>query len=489
MRIKKHKVIRYLLSVAGFFSLALAFFGEWETLGALWMVIICLLPAIWLSLGTSYLSCKLFCALVSIPQIVTVPAFYLLADKYAFDNHRPFGFGALEALPAFVTLGFFLWILVVLVKLSESAVGTSVKLDRISYKTRMAKATTKAILYSAISKKNVSKYSVLFLIGILFLILVSLPIKFWMFSMGIGLVGTPPPQLSYRLTGVLFYTFNYMVPIMIGYLYIKTKKSSLLLASIVSIYAVMIGLLSVSKGVVLLITAPIVAFAWLDRRWLILSVSVLLSGLGVAIVSLGRKIVHLVDGDTVSAFTDLGGMATFKEVFSNNFWTPELFLVFIGIANRFEGFQSMLLASQFNPEVLGGSWSIFFKVVSFGYWGEINHNAIHMEYLGYTIPYGFYGVGATYNSWMMLSSNNNMLMTLPFAAYAALIIVVLERAIMRASRKYSVSINIARSLIFFSILWFYTAPAGQISSMILIVSIIFSLFPAVVLRRRSKHLR
>jgi hypothetical protein len=489
MRIKKHKAINQLLSAAGFFSLVPTYLGEWEMLGAFWMVIICMLPGIWLALGTSYLSCKLFCALVFIPQIVTVPAFYLNANNYAFNNHRPFGFGAFEALPAFVTLGLFLWIVAFLVKLTEITIGSSAQLAKVNNKTSIINARTTAILESNISKKHVSKNNALVLISILFLISVSLPVKFWMFNMDIGLVGAPPPQLPYRISGILFYTFNYMVPIMISYLYIKSKRSSLLVALTISTYALMIGFLSVSKGVLLLTTVSIIAFAWLDRRWLIFSISVFLSALGVLVVTTARKIVHVTEGNTVSAFTDLGGITTLKEVFSDGLLTPELFLVFIGIANRFEGFQSMFLASQFNPDILGGAWSIFFRVISFGRWGEFNFDAIHLEYLGYTIPYGLYGVGATYNSWMMLAANKNILMVLPFAAHAALIIVILERSIMRASRKYPLSLIIGRSLLFLSVLWFYTAPADQISSVILTVSIIFSLFPAVVVGRRLKYLK
>ena len=487
MRIKKHKAIGNLFIVAGMFSLILALVGEWETAGALWLVIICLLPALWLALGTSYLGLKIFCATALISQIVTLPAFYLRSDKFAFSDYRPFGFGALDAMPAFIILGLFLWMTACLVKMVEFAFGSPVTSDVARQRPIGAKATIESDNCGRASLAHAHKYNVLFSISILFLLVISLPVKLWMFKMGIGLVGTPPPQLPYRLSGILFYSFNYLVPIVLGGLYIKTKRNSLLLALIVSIYAVLVGIASVSKSVIFLPLAPIIAFAWLDRRWVILTTTSLLTGIGVQAVVIARSIVHIVDGNAMSAFTELGVLGTLQTAFAKVSWSPELLLVIVDIGNRFEGFQSMFLASQFNSDAVGGAWNIFFIVVTFGKWGGVDHDAIHLEYLGYTIPEGLYGVGATITSWMMLAANNNIIVLLSFATHAALTLVILERTLMRASRKYLLQPALAQSLLFFAVMWFYTAPATQIFYVIFVVSIIFSLIPALVVRRRLKY--
>ena len=487
MRIKNHKAIGYFLLVVCVFSLILVLAGEWKTASALWMVVVCLLPAIWLTLGTSSIVLKIYCATVLITQVVTVVPFYLLPDRYAFSEYRPFGFAPLDALQAFLILGIFLWLVAFLVKLIDRVLGSPVKLDGVSPNAMMAKITSEVDRSRSASSIRAPKHNALFSIGILFIIVISLPIKSWMFDMGIGLVGIAPPRLPFRLTGILFYSFNYLVPIALAYLYIKTKRNSLLLALIVSAYALVVGVASVSKSVVFLSLAPIIAFACLDRRWTILIFTSLISGLGVTLVSLARGIVHVVDGGAVIAFTELGVLGTLAKAVANWSWSPESLLVFIDIARRFEGFQSMWLASQFNSDAVGGAWNIFLTVASFGKWGEeMGHDAIHLEFLGYTIPAGLYGVGGVFNSWMMMAVNKNIIMVLPFATYAALILVILERSVMRTAHKYQIIPTMVLSFLFFAVMWFYTGPSSRIFFVIFTASVIFSLLPALVIRPRQR---
>ena len=487
MRLKNYKAINKFLGILGFFSLALVLAGEWSAAGALWMVAVCLLPAVWLSLGTSYLGLKIYCVTVLITQTVTLPAFYLRPDRYAFDDYRPFGFASLDALQAFLILGLFLLLVACLVKLIELAFDSPVKIEVINLNTMQSYDTTESGRSRGSSSTHAPTHSAWLAISILLLIVISLPIKSWMFDMGIGLVGTPPPQLPYRLSGILFYSFNYLVPVALAYFYIKTKRNSLLLALIVSVYAVIIGLLSLSKSVVLLPIAPIVAFAWMDRRWVILTFSTLLAGFGVTMVVLARGIVHFHDGNSIGAFTELGVLGTLSESLARFSWSPELLMVAVDIANRFEGFQSTFLASQFNADAVDGTWNMFLTVVSFGQWGGFDHDAIHLEYLGYTIPSGLYGVGASFNSYMMMAVNNDILMVLPFATYAAITLIILERSVMNASRKYQLPQAIAQSGLFFSVMFFFTGPATSIFGLILVASVSLSLLPALVLRIKFKY--
>ena len=478
LRIKKHKGITNFLGVLGFFSLLLVLIGKWETVGALWMVTVCLLPSMWLAMGTSYLGLKIYCATVLITQIVTLPSFYLQPDSYRFSDHRPFGFGALDALQAFLTLGLFLWLLVFLIKIIERVYDSSVKQNAV------ANAMSDMDHRRGVLSIHAPNHNII-AISILCLMAISLPVKLWMFEVGIGLVGAPPPELPYRLSGILFYLFNYLVPLVVAYLYIKTKRNSLLLALTVSLYAVLIGVLSVSKSVVLIPMASIIAFAWLDKRWGILICGSILSGIGVLVVVGARAIVHVVDG--LGSFTELGAWGTLIEVFADFSWSPEMLLVFVDIASRFEGFQSMYLTSQFDSDAAGGAWNIFLKVASFGQWGYVDHDAIHMEYLGYTYAAGFYGVGATFNSWMMMAASKNILMVLPFVIHAGTFLVILEKTLKRVARKYSLQPAIEQSVLFFSVMWFYTAPATLICFMLLAASLVFSFFPVMVVRRKLSY--
>ena len=474
MHIKKNKYLLSLLALTGLFSLFLALMGAWQAAGALLIVIICLLPSVWVALRTSYLGLKIFCTTALITQVITVPVFYLQADRYPFGGHRPFGFTVMEALPTFLFLGLFLLLVAYLVKQSEWVVG-----EPVQWTDANQRARGNALSDGAASSQTI------FVIGITLLIVVSLPVKFWMFDMGIGLVGAPPPQLPYRLSGILFYMFNSIIPLSIGYLYLKTHRKSLVLALIISAYAVVIGFTAVSKGVVLLTIAPIVAFAWLDRRWAILGVSGLLAMFGVMVATASREIVHISDGLTTGSFTDMGALGTLVEVMALLEWSPEILLIFVDIAGRVEGFRGLLLASQFNPDAVGGAWAIFAKSIN-GNWADLGHDAMHLEYLGYTIPSGFYGIAASLNAWMMMAANKYLLMVLPFVLYAALSLVILEKMLMRAAHKYRLPLPLAQAVLFFATMWFYTGPGTLEFRVLFTASIIFGLLPALRLGHKSR---
>lgn len=488
MRIKKNRITHRFLLVAGLFTVILFLAGEVQTAGALWVVIVCLLPPFMFALRTSYLSVKIFCATVFITQIITVPVFYLQRDRYAFSDHRPFDFTALEAMHVFLILGLFLLLLVYLTKLAEKAFGAPMKFSPSGVGRTIAEPLNRNIDTIAIAgatKRGSSKRNMVYIISIVLLVSALIPFNFWMFDMGIGITGAPPPLLPYRLSGILTYLQNYILPALIGYLYIKTKRNSFLLVVILSIYALLFGISTASKGAVLMITVPLIAFAWLDKRWGILAFAAVFAGFGVIMASLSREIIHISDEFVTGSFTELGTLGTLAETLSRLEFSPEMFLVFVDIAGRVEGFQGLFLASQFNPAEVGGSWPLLLNAI-WGGWGGLGHDAIHIEYLGYTIPVGFYGVVASVPGYMMLAVNSNIFMVLPFAAFAAITLVVLEKTFLRTAYKYRLPLLLAQAGLFYITLVFYTSPGSAVFKTLFLVSIVLWFIPALRLRKVSR---
>lgn len=489
MRIRKNSITHRFLLAAGLFTVILFLAGEVHAAGALWVVIVCLLPPLMLALRTSYLSVKFFCATVFVTQIITVPVFYLQRDRYAFSDHRPFGFTALEAMYVFLILGLFLLLLVYLTKLAEKAFGAPVKFLVSGVDRSVAKPLSQNIdLIAGAAKRGASKSNMAYTISIVLLVSALIPFNFWMFDMGIGITGAPPPLLPYRLSGILTYLQNYILPVLIGYLYFKTKRNSFLLVVILSVYALLLGISTASKGAVLMVTAPLIAFAWLDKRWGILAFSAMFAGVGVTMASTSREIVHVADGvGGIGSFTELGTLETLAETFSRLEYS-QILLVFAAIAGRIEGFQGLFLASQFNPVAVGGSWKLLMNAILNG-WGNLDHVAIHLEYLGYSIPAGFYGVVASVPGYMMLAANNNILMVLPFAAFATTTLVVLEKTLLRTAYKYRFPLPLAQVALFYVTLVFYTSPGSEVFKTLFLVSIALRFIPALRLRKTNQGLR
>ena len=429
------------------------------------MAVICLLPAIWVALDTSYFSLKLFCATALITQIITLPVFYMQLDRYAFSDHRAFGFAPLDVLPIFSLLGLFLWLLASTVKVCEAWFGRPKELVNSNDVKNFQDNRNVVEITNVLNQKQ-------FIIGIILLVIISLPVKIWMYEMGIGIVGVSPPRLPLKLSGILTYMFGMVVPLAIGYLYIKTKRNSMLLVGLISVYSLIIGVTSASKSVALFALVPIIAFSWIDRRWSIFALSGLMAGLGVTIAAASREITHVSDGLTTGASTALGAIGTILETINQLEWSWEMLLIFVGIAGRIEGFQGLWLASQFNSSAIGGGLGLFLNSISHGL-SILDHDAMHLEYLGYTIPYGFYGIVASLNGWMMMASNSNILMIIPFVLYTSVTLIILEKMLMRAAFKYKLALPIARAMLFFSTLWFYTGP-GTLEFQAMLFAFIFA---------------
>lgn len=471
---KVQKNYIYFCAFALIFSIVLIIAEQWEAIGALWVVFVCLLPAMYLALLTSYLSIKILCAVTLITQIVTVPLFYLQSDRYAFGQHRPFGFTALEVAPALATVGLFLVMVVILVISSQNVIYKPIKFDEL--KCSLFPASNSKVKFIKVKERQLHLIA-----AILGLIAISLPIKFWMFSMGIGLVGVEPPSLPYRLSGIMTYLFGMIVPLTIGYFYLRTNRDSLLLVILILLYAVLVGLSSVSKSVILFIAAPIVGFAWIDRRWGIFAIAGLIAGLGVLIAESSRAIVYVQLDSSIGAETGLGTLRLLQDVLRKVEWTPENFLVYTGIVARIQGFEKLFLSSQFNAEMVGGPFRIFLKAVS-GYLVPMDHDTLHIEFLGRTTLPGFYDAGTTIIDWMLMSSNNNILMLLPFAIYTAFTLVFLEKLLMIGFRKYRFQMQFIQTAMLFIVLWFYAATGSIQFHFIVLLVVIFGFLPAVRLK-------
>lgn len=480
MKVCINKYVLYLIWYAVVFSTILVIMDEPQVAGALWVVVLCLLPSVWITLRTSYLSIKIFCATLLITQLITVPIFYLQSERYFFYDYRPFGFQAPDVFPIFSILGLFLCLTACMVKFFESLFGPPLKWGA-SPAMEVSEVHQDKAGYL---RKTGTKHNLALIAFILCLVAVTLPIKFWMFKMGIGITGAPPPELPFHLSGILTYSLNYFILILIGYLYIKTERKSFIFACILSIYAFLVGASSAAKGPTLLVTAPIIAFAWIDRRWSIFLIAIFTAGFGVTVSSASRNIVLISDGMTSGSFTDLGVMRTVMETLSEQEWTSETLLVFSAIAGRVEAFQNLLLASRFNPNAVGGSWNLLLKSIN-GRWADIDHDAIHMEFLGYTVAHGFYNVAASLNSWLLMAVNRNLFMILPFAAYVSSTLVILEKTLTRVAYEYKLSSLMAQAFLFLSTLWFYTGPGTSEFMMLFAGSVFLWLMTALGIKKSS----
>ncbi|MEI8060523.1 MAG: hypothetical protein WCG67_10235, partial [Ferruginibacter sp.] len=114
-------------------------------------------------------------------------------------------------------------------------------------------------VFSISSKKKYSYYIIIFVICVL------APLNIWMYTNGIGISATEPPVLRYRLVGVTHLFRSYVAPLIIGYLYYRSKRG-VGVVLVLLLYALFYGLLSLSKGAVVITCLPVLFLAYLDKR-------------------------------------------------------------------------------------------------------------------------------------------------------------------------------------------------------------------------------
>jgi len=431
--------------------------------GAVFITAAFLLPAVLLSLTTRYIGLKFFCIITLIVQLFTVLGFYINYEKYD-TLHRSFGFTALDVIPVIAPLGLFLFILTVLIKFSKP-------LDRIA----------NINVNSSKESYTQSKKSFFYSSAILLIIIISIPVKLWMFSEGIGITGIEPPKLPYHISGILFYLFGYVMPLAMGALYLKTNRKSLTLTSIIFIFALFVGISSLSKGVEMLIVAPVLIFMLIDKRYGSFLFFGMLFLLSITIILLARDIVYISDGNTVFKLTDVNVYGVVNDIFQQGFSFDQVNFLqsIIDILDRLGGFKGLFLSNGFNAQVIGGSEQFLFKSIyhSFAY---LDHDAIHQEFIGYTPPKGFYNVAANFNAYMLMATNGNLYLLPIFSYYAAIVILSVDRNMNIIARKYRIRNEVKNSIIFFTIIIFYTGPG---------TNDFFYIFILLVIARYVKKIR
>ena len=115
----------------------------------------------------------------------------------------------------------------------------------------------------------------------------------------------------------------------------------------------------------------------------------------------------------------------------------------------------------------------------------MGHDAMHIEYLGYTIPVGFYNVAASLNDWMMMATNRNIFMMLPFALYATTALILLEKSLWRASFKYRLALPIAQAILFTATMAFFVAPGSLEIRTLLSIIVLLMVLPTFGMPRIS----
>ncbi len=430
-------------------SCALALFGEFQTLLAWWFAIGCMLPGLLLAFNSSQISLKVFCLISFVTQFITVPLAYLQRESYGFTE-KPYDFMAISILPIFIRIGFFILTLSIITRLLEIKYKPKA-INLFKFKNSINLNQT---YYKKVSKKKNTRNNFLILI----LLLLCIPLFNFTFENGIAMTGIAPPRLPFHLTGILFYFKTIIIPAIVFFLYSRSNRDNYFILFLILFFSLFNGLTSVSKSVVILTASPILFYSLVDKKKVLFILVGIFTLLSTGIAATARDFIYITGSSEATANTSLGVFGSIMYLFQNYDITNKLFIIFTGLIGRIEDFQSLILASQFNADMIGGPLSILLKAISnnLAVW---DHDAYHIAWQGYTIPEGFFN-GGSYLCWVLMASNSNFLMIFPFALLVSLFLFLIEKNSDNISEKYQIRTSIKLAIIIYLTLLTFTAPGG-----------------------------
>jgi hypothetical protein len=432
-----------------------------------------------------FLSVKVLIWLTFLTQAVTMLLFYLYPDNYAFHRHRPFYFTGLESFPVFFDVGIFLIVFISVASFFGRLFKTSnqQKSEINSQQRFLLSAQEMLTKRSNSPTPRVRKSTSIVSTGFIILIVVlMIPLNIWMFKMGIGLTGAPPPRLPYKLSGILTYFAKLVVPFLLNFLYLRTRRQSLLLMMILGLYSAVAGLSTISRGTLLLILLGPLTFAFLDRRWILFSLAAVFMSINLSLVNTSRSLVMIVQQGISGSDTSLGLINTFWESLANIKWNF-VWLSIPTIVGRFESFQHLWLASNVNPASMGGGWAILTKVID---WKliDLGHNAVHLEVLGYTVPEGYYNVSAGLLAYLLWAVGESRFFHLPFATLAALFLILQEISLRSIWNLYTINTLLLNPLVVLLSLAYIVSPGMNVVNVVFIIIFIFARLPRLSIIKR-----
>jgi hypothetical protein len=223
-----------------------------------------------------------------------------------------------------------------------------------------------------------------------------------MFTNSIGLTGVESSYLPYHLSGILLYLTKFVFPIILVYFFYKSQKS-LTLYIILLFYGFFLGLTQISKMSAINVIGPLILFSILQNRKFLSFFLLISAQFIIGIVSAIRSYVYVLDGKKIVASVDDGLIFKLLELFTDKGAGFNL-LGILANFDRIESPQNIILAYQFNSNVVGGSFEMLKRFLYFGSGYDID--LFHIGWIGTTLLEGFVHSGGTFSTLFAVFINN-----------------------------------------------------------------------------------
>src|SRR4030067_1512698 len=345
--IKEQKLSYMLPLMLMWMYLSIYFYANDADAFILFMILPPLLGIIlYISIKTKYVVLTMFFSLAFVSHAINPAFFFLNRANYAYDGWgavKDFSFDLSDFFPIYrdmYLLLIYIFIFTVLLnKLFNNNAPSKTAVMNKSAKSVHCSDTSERQM--VITKRSKSKKGIYSLLICLFIFFVVVPLNLFMYTNGIGISTIDPKRLPFKLVGITFYLRNYIVPIIITYLYYRSRRTNMLTALIL-LYGMLVGILSLSKGNVILTILPVVLFSLIDNKKMRLYFSLLYAIFLYSMVSWARQFVFISSVGSIEMIENV-----FSNLIENDFIGWQMIVTFLNaFSERLYGAQSAVLAYQ-----------------------------------------------------------------------------------------------------------------------------------------------
>ena len=330
---------------------------------------------------------------------------------------------------------------------------------------------------------------------IIILIIASSLMRFYMFYAGIGIPGIAPPELPFRLTGILYTLNNIMIPAILSYYFVSSKKT-LLLYFMYCLFILIYSALSLSKISLVITGFTIIFFAFRHERWLLGLFSSLIALISFILINLGRTNYIIYMENKFQPYL-LPSREPFQyslvtDTFLNNdynFWSilsSYLGQLLDASLGRLSNFISLLQSSRYDMRNVDGlnPIDVATKVFLHPFQSTINVDQHHMEWQGYTLSAGQYHGGQLFSDSVFFNRFELIPMLVLFSLTTFIFLYIVDYFLAKFKNKFNISYK-SQSLLSYAFILLFVVDRGSsilLYSLILLILVTSKQFSFIKIR-------
>ena len=350
--------------------------------------------AIYISLQINNICLKIFVLFNFLAHAIGAPLLWLKKEIYTsegLNSVKQFEFHIFNLLQVYFYVILVLYLIIYFTKYFDRFI-TSTFLGKLSKNEININYVKTSGLKKTKNEIRFNRYDVYLMFFILF---IGVPLNIVMATNRIGVLGILPEAWPFHIVGITT-TFRYMfIPFILIFLYFKSSRSYFMFLGI-SFYAILAGLSSSSRSVLLLSFSALIMDLFIRKSIFKSILLIFLCFSSFIFISTSRDYTF-----TTSDFNYVDAISSTYKLISevSSFSIPDLIG---GIANRFYGAQDMILASQYSSSnplksmimyfYSGGNASAVFQNLTYDFYdtdfGEESGFGVGIGTLAYIIVFG-----------------------------------------------------------------------------------------------------